>query len=134
MKYALILSALFFVSCQLHPADPSVACVIRRAGGQPWSAIDDGGHTPVGIRSIVETENAVRVYYDFTAGTIYSFSASVDETMAALGYSVGASVGLEYADVYIYRIESGIVVPVDPRTIDESRGNIWIFGYFGAEL
>jgi hypothetical protein len=107
-----------------------IAGVIRRVSPEPWYAINDNGHLPLGISSITEDLEKITVNYNFTATKVNTFSATVDETFASEGYSCGASVGLTHADIYMYQNVDGTIKPVDPTAISSSEGNIWIFGVF----
>lgn len=72
-----------------------VACAVRNSG-LGFSLIDDDRHTPVGV---VSTENAlddmsVTVRMGFDGLKVSSVVVVADETLAAAGYQLGASVGL----------------------------------------
>ena len=89
----------------LRPADSGdqyrmVAGAIRKKGGE-WALIDDEGHTPSGIASVTDRGNDLRISYGFTAKKVVSLVAVPDETYAVLGYSFGASVGLDGATIKI---------------------------------
>ena len=77
-----------------------VAGAIRKKGGE-WALIDDEGHTPSGIVSVTDRGADLRISYGFTAKKVVSLVAVPDETYAVLGYSFGASVGLDGATIKI---------------------------------
>lgn len=77
-----------------------VAGAIRKKGGE-WALIDDEGHTPSGIVSVTDRGADLRIHYGFTAKKVVSLVAVPDETYAVLGYSFGASVGLDGATIKI---------------------------------
>ena len=77
-----------------------VAGAIRKSGGE-WSLIDDEGHTPSGIVSVTDRGADLRIHYGFTAKKVVSLVAVPDESYAVLGYSFGASVGLDGATIKI---------------------------------
>ena len=89
----------------LRPADSGdqyrmVAGAIRKKDGV-WGLIDDEGHTPSGIASVTDRGNDLRISYGFTAKKVVSLVAVPDESYAVLGYSFGASVGLDGATIKI---------------------------------
>lgn len=65
-----------------------------------WFVIDDIDHTPIGIASVDTFSDHIRVNYDYTGQDVVTLLVSVDETYAQLGVIAGASVGVEYADIY----------------------------------
>lgn len=77
-----------------------VAGAIRKKGGE-WALIDDEGHTPSGIVSVTDRGADLRIHYGFTAKKVVSLVAVPDESYAVLGYSFGASVGLDGATIKI---------------------------------
>lgn len=70
------------------------------AGG--WSFINDAGHEPWGwaaVSPVALTGTDLRVTYDFTAAEVGVFSVTPDESYAAIGLTVGASVGQTISDI-----------------------------------
>jgi hypothetical protein len=77
-----------------------LGCAIRNTGAG-FAPISDSGHIPLGVKAVRELNGDILVDYDFTATRVVSFSVTPDETMATLGYSVGASVGLKTATIRV---------------------------------
>ena len=77
-----------------------VACVIRNINGT-WQQIG-GTHKSLNVASISQTENYIQVNFDFTAKNVVSINVTPDEDFAALGYTIGASVGLQNANIYLF--------------------------------
>ena len=76
-----------------------VACVLRNVSGT-WQQIG-GDHAPINIDSITQTDSFVQVHYNFTAKNVVSFVACPDEDFGSLGYFIGASVGVDVANIEI---------------------------------
>ncbi|WP_314195008.1 hypothetical protein [uncultured Arthrobacter sp.] len=72
-----------------------VACAIRNTS-QGFQVINDAAHTPVGVSSITTAKDgmSVTIGLSFQGASVSSVVAAPDETLAAAGYVVGASVGL----------------------------------------
>lgn len=77
-----------------------VAGAIRKKDGE-WALIEDEGHTPSGLISVADRGSDLRVHYGFTAKRVVSLVAVPDESYAVLGYSFGASVGLDGSTIKI---------------------------------
>jgi hypothetical protein len=117
-------------SCKEDEIRHEVAGIIRRVEPNSWYVINDTSHSSLGISNIAEDNEKIVIYYDFNATKIHTFSVTPDETFSAMGYICGASVGLDRAYIYISKMDSGQIVPVDPTTINDNRGNFWIYGLF----
>lgn len=72
-----------------------VAGVARYQNGE-WQLLNDSGHKPLNIVSI-ESDNKqqFKINYGFTANKVLSLVCGLDETYANLGFTCGASVGLD---------------------------------------
>jgi hypothetical protein len=72
-----------------------VAGAIRNSG-TGFQLINDAAHTPVGIHSVTTAADgmSVTLKLTFQGASVGSVVAAPDETLAAAGYAVGASVGL----------------------------------------
>lgn len=83
------------------PGSRVVACALRNTGSG-FGVIQDAGHAPMGVRSVVTAPDdmSVRVNLDFRARTVGAVIAAPDETLAAAGYAVGPSVGLDSVTLY----------------------------------
>ena len=77
-----------------------VAGALRKTDGE-WGLIHDSGHTPSGIESVTDRGADLRIHYGFTAKKVVSLVVVPDETYAVLGYSFGASVGLDGSTIKI---------------------------------
>lgn len=60
-----------------------------------WNWISDSGHVPVGLSTITASGDTLTVSFDKEYGRVISLVASPDETLAQMGFSVGASVNLD---------------------------------------
>jgi len=76
--------------------------VIRNTAGT-WAFINDAGHVPLNLTSISQGSTSIRVNYNKTYTKVVTFSVTPDETYAEIGISAGASVGLGFADIYLYQ-------------------------------
>lgn len=108
------------------PVERQLCAVIRNAGSG-WAQIG-GAHKSEGLRAVTNDTKTIAVFYTFTADYVKTVAVTVDETMAAGGYTVGASVGRDRMYIYIYK--DGVLV--DPNTYVSGGGNIWIYGLFEA--
>ena len=102
-----------------------VAGVLRN-NGSGWDFLDNVGHEPINISTVTNTTTQIHVNYAFTAKKVISFVATPDETYAIQGLFCGASVGYETAWIQV-SYGDGVV---DPNTLTESVGNIWVMGIF----
>lgn len=79
-----------------------VSGVIRnRNDGNGWQLIEDASHDHVGVASIGTNTTGVTVAFNFTAAKVVSFVAGPDERMAQAGMTVGGSVGVTSAGLWI---------------------------------
>ena len=85
-----------------------IAGAIRKTGGV-WGLIHDEGHTPQGIESVTDRGNDLRIHYGFTAKRVGSLVVTADESYNVLGYSFGASVGLDGSTIKIHNSTSAPV-------------------------
>lgn len=92
------------------------------ASGGYWQPISDGGHLPVNIASVSTSSTAITVHYTKPVAQVVTSAVTVDETLVALGYDCGASVGLD--EMVITLSHGGAVV--DPRVVNATSGNLWI--------
>lgn len=107
-----------------------VACTIRRVDATTWTALTDSGHQPTGVSAVtIEGGNRIRITYNFTATKVVTAIATPDEAFAAVsGMRIGASVGLNSMDVYVYIGTN--TAPSDPGALSTAGANIWIYGVF----
>lgn len=81
------------------------ACVIRNTGSPDYfQALDDSGHQPTYIDSVVTDEETIQVHYE-SASAVKTSSVIVvpDETFTAAGFVCGSSVGLDDTRITVYR-------------------------------
>lgn len=103
-----------------------VAGAIRKTNGV-WGLIHDTGHTPSGIASVTDRGNDLRIQYGFTAQKVVSLVVTADETYNVLGYSFGASVGLDGSTIRItnsQQVNAGGYLAYDGTEWVASTGNI----------
>ncbi|QOP66800.1 minor tail protein [Arthrobacter phage Odyssey395] len=77
-----------------------VVAFTLRHNGTTFEALDDAGHTPIGISSVTVGADSITVNFSFTAATVGAASCVPDETLSRLGYQFGASVGLSSMVIY----------------------------------
>lgn len=106
---------------------PALACALRCDSGR-WGAIDDGAHQPIGVAKVETMPDRVRVHHAAPLTAIHGCSCDTDETYAKAGLAAGASVGLDYTDVFI---TDGTGKYRDPATLAMSYSNVWlaVWGY-----
>lgn len=78
-----------------------IAGTIRNTG-TGWHVIDDTGHRPTGVTGVTASATSIAVAFAATA-KIVSFVCGPDETYAAWGLRVGASVGTSSANISCYQ-------------------------------
>lgn len=92
-----------------HGADgktyATVAGTIRNSGSPDyWQPINDAGHEPCNVDSVNTTTSAIEINFgSLNATKILTFVVSPDETLAGAGFTVGASVALNKATLYLRR-------------------------------
>lgn len=105
-----------------------IAGAVRKKNGV-WSVIDDAGHTPVNLASVVDKGTHLAVGFGFTAEEVISLTVTPDEAYAMQGFTFGASVGFYEARVYIHQEGQPIGSHVRPEDMPEGNSNIWVLGY-----
>lgn len=78
-----------------------ISCALRNSG-TGWQAITDTGHQPTGITDVVTQPDYLEILHPVGGTTVSSLQVTVDETYAAQGLRVGASVGVDYSRIYLY--------------------------------
>lgn len=111
-------------------ADGAVCGTIRWASATSWTTIEDSAHHASGIDSVQVFTDHLRVNYGFTATTVASMQVTPDESFTAAGVRVGASVGLDHADLYFYMGASQ--TPVNPALLTRAGANVWITGFMNV--
>lgn len=112
-------------STVLLSLEPDLSGTIRWVNSTTWVALDDAGHQPTGIDSVELLSNRVRVHYETDIEKVGSCQVTPDEAFASADVRVGASVGLEYLDVYFYMPSYG-ATPVPPSLLSKAGANVWI--------
>jgi hypothetical protein len=83
---------------------------------------------PYGFGQVETLPDRVRVWYSFNPAMIESLQVTPDETFTSASVRVGASVGLDYVDVFFYMGSSR--TPVNPALLTCAGANVWITGWF----
>jgi hypothetical protein len=75
---------------------------IRNTAGS-WAAIDDEYHRPIGIGSVEKSGTyELKLNYSFSGKEVGALSVTVDDALAPLGITTGASVGMSFSYVYFH--------------------------------
>lgn len=99
-----------------------VSGTIKPNGTGGWYVLDDAAHTPEGGLTVTSvTSTAINVSFDEGA-EIYTFVVGPDETLAALGWTAGASVGLDTAVIYLGKSTGQI----NPTQVSNTSANLWV--------
>lgn len=115
-----------------EPEQPAEICTCRVTGcalrnygaaGGYWQPISDSGHLPINIASVSTSSTSITVHYTEPVAQVVTSAVTVDETLVALGYGCGASIGLGKLVITLARNGSA----VDPRTVNAPSGNLWLF-------
>lgn len=107
-----------------------------RNDGQGWYALNDDSHTPINIASVETGLHSIRVRFAINGRNVRTLIASPDETLAAAGFIIGASVGLNDAQISKSRAGLISVHTVSPAVVDTDSypwSNIWIYGIVDGE-
>ncbi|MEV8354615.1 hypothetical protein ACFVTT_38705 [Streptomyces niveus] len=108
-----------------------LSCVLRNTGSG-WEILADTGHNPSGVVGVTQHATYLELQHAATATKVSSFQVTPDETFAARGLRVGASVGLATTRLYLYTaLPTGgtSVPPADPATVVASSGNFWVTAF-----
>lgn len=113
------------------PCSPVSIAAALRNDGAGWYALSDSEHEPLGLAGVETHPTYIVALYNFKAARVHALIVSPDETLAALGYSAGASVGLSSALVRIGY--GGLVRPraIDPMSLSTRThpgSNLWMHG------
>jgi hypothetical protein len=103
---------------------------LYRIDNTNWGVMNDGVHIPVGIDRITMNTTQVRVIYDEVVTQVHAVHATVDESFAAAGLRVGASVGTSYTALQFYLGSS--TTPVNPGALTTAGANVWFAGWFSV--
>ncbi len=127
MKIKAVLLALLF-PLLVHAGEVTVAASLRNSG-KGWYVIKDGEHEPLGVASVTNDSEVIRVNLNFKAKKIHTVVISADEAYATeLALVCGASVSLTYIDIKCgHKGAKGLV---NPNTLTIPGGNLWVHGVF----
>lgn len=104
-----------------------VSCTIRNTG-TGWAVLDNSGHTPSNCTGLVQYSDHLELQHAVGAVRVSSLAVTTDETYARAGLRAGASVGFALSNIYLYVGAAG-TPPVDPVTVNDPNGNLWVQGY-----
>lgn len=110
----------------------TVSGTIRYENPTSWGTVEDAGHHANGIMQVEAMSDRVRIWLSFTANQIGSVQVTPDERFAAADVRVGASVGLNFIDVFFYTPKGGSK-PVKPSTLTRLDANVWVSGWFNQQ-
>lgn len=106
----------------------TVAATIRNTGAG-WYVIKDADHEPIGVASVSNDSEVIRVKLNFKAKKIHTVVVGADDAYATeLNLVCGASVAFEYIDIKCGH--KGVTGLVNPNTLTLPSGNLWIHGVF----
>jgi hypothetical protein len=75
---------------------------IRNTAGT-WAVIEDAYHRPAGIGTITEnTAYELKLNYTFTGTKVGALAVTIDDALAPLGITTGASVGSAFSYIYFH--------------------------------
>lgn len=106
-----------------------VACILRNDGAGWYFVGDDGTieHDHIGVSSVETLSDRIRVHFNFNAKNILGFVATPDDTFQSHGFFVGSSVGTDYADIKISKVEPSCTAYITKSsskfTLDENNSN-----------
>jgi len=90
-----------------------------RNTGDGFFALEDSGHDPVGIGAVSSDGTGITLDFSFSATKVISLIVGCDETLARLGYTAGASVGLSDATIYVGQ-------PIGYHDYVQYNGSAWV--------
>ncbi|MFB7739562.1 hypothetical protein ACFC08_35485 [Streptomyces sp. NPDC056112] len=73
-----------------------------RNTGSGWQMINDSAHQPSGITAVAALSDRIELQHAVGATKVSSLQVTPDETFAASGLRVGASVGLDTSTLFLY--------------------------------
>ncbi|UYL87406.1 minor tail protein [Arthrobacter phage Pureglobe5] len=79
-----------------------IGCVIRfNATSGQFEFINDAGHFPSGVSSVVTYSDRIVVNYSFTGTKVITANVTPDEKLAQQGFTMGPSVGTSSMTIYL---------------------------------
>ena len=123
----------YYAVSEADDKDVRIVSGVLRNSGEGWQLIEDRSHSSLNCNSVYSVDSAGFITVDYSginAKSVISFIAVPDESFAKDGYSCGASVGLEYSNIYLYRNIDGINEEVEASELVSETGNFWFIGIF----
>lgn len=123
----------YYASSDVSDTDICIVAGVLRNTGDGWKLIEDKSHSSLNCNSVYIIDSAEFVTVDYSgidAKSVISFVVTPDETFTEQGYSCGASVGLEYSNIYFYKNSNGINENFDANKLVSETGNFWFIGVF----
>lgn len=102
--------------------DESAVKAVVRGTAYGWKTIDDAGHTPIGVHSVIEMSDRVRVVFTTPCTRIAGAGATPDETYVVNGIATGASVALGHMDILFAKNGARI----SPNAAQIVGSNVWV--------
>tara|TARA_R110002050_G_scaffold81185_1_gene173559 strand:+ start:118 stop:882 length:765 start_codon:yes stop_codon:yes gene_type:complete len=93
-----------------------------------WSLLNDASHTFFNLTSATTVSDRLRINYP-TVGKVISMIVTPDETYAQNGISMGASVGLSFANVIMYRDNIVDYISWNGSSFTSSTGQVTSISY-----
>ena len=98
-----------------------------------WALLNDASQPFLNFTSATTSSNRLRVNYP-TVGKVISFICTPDETYAQNGISVGASVGLSFSNLYLYRDNIVDYISWNGTAFTSSTGQVTSSQYAAGEI
>ena len=102
----------------------SVAGVLRNTGAG-WKLLEDEAHEALNLARVVDMGTYLRLDYGRSFLKVGALVVAPDETFAQEGVRAGASVGLMYSNIWMYRADGQMVVPAG---LTSRTGNWFVHG------
>ena len=97
--------------------------VLRPDVNGNWYLLNDSGHEPHNVSSIVQTTNSIRVNYTETCSQVHYTSTDPDETLTVMDIDVGTRGSFAYALIFPAKAGSQI----STYSITNTGANIWFY-------
>ncbi|WP_329390298.1 hypothetical protein [Streptomyces sp. NBC_01716] len=105
-----------------------ISCVLRNTG-DGWHILNDAGHSPSGVTKVTQRSAYLELTHATTALKVSSWQVTPDETFAARGVHVGASVGLASTRLFLYTKQpanGAEATPANPANVVVPGSNFWV--------
>lgn len=132
IKTLLVVSSLFLLSCSqsVYAEQVTLAGALRQDPNDPtkWRFISDNYHKVLGFDPLVVSvadSRKIRLHYGKKYKQVVTLIVTTDEVFTTeLKMNAGASVGLEYADIYLNGYY-GLINPSEDLNLPS--GNLWVY-------